>query len=258
MIIDLDRTWVRDAICVGMDPDVFFTDHAPNSVYNNRPTKRVLGQWDKAKIICGNCPVRRQCARDHLGEIEGVWGGLDPAQRMILRKEHSVNVRKLTGPVKAEYAKLAWDLKRAHLPFHEVARMIGINIKTAQYLYDWHKAEIKAKTQKVLELPSVPKVRSSVGRGRKDFPKAAPANGEGWVRVGSDTRFAPAHYRGQTPEGDWFLMRVHLGSESSICWVKSYDVALRREVVPVIKLRVKKESKFYGTSISRGQRQEAG
>ncbi len=134
MIVDLEKKWVIHAKCAGVDPELFFTDHSANVVYRNSPTRKVASEWEKAKIFCADCPVRRQCARDGLGEMEGVWGGMDPAQRLVLRRTHSEKVRRLTGSLKKEYAKLAYDLRLRHLAYHDVARIIGIGLSTAQYL----------------------------------------------------------------------------------------------------------------------------
>ena len=53
------------ALCVGADPDLFFSD-AP-------------GDIAQAVAICCSCPVRTECLRGatERRELYGVWGGLD-------------------------------------------------------------------------------------------------------------------------------------------------------------------------------------
>lgn len=136
MIVDLQRRWLARAKCAGMGTDHFFTDHSPQAVTS--PTPKLQAAWDKAKEICADCPVWKECARDCLGEQEGVWGGLDPAQRHKIRHGHGIKVRMLAGPVKIEYAKLAYELKAAEHPWYEVARIMGLSQQTAMYLVRWY------------------------------------------------------------------------------------------------------------------------
>lgn len=42
---------------------------------------------ERAKQVCSTCPVQRDCLRyayDH-GEHRGIWGGLNPQERLRLR-----------------------------------------------------------------------------------------------------------------------------------------------------------------------------
>lgn len=137
MIVDLSKRWMERGTmaCRGRDPELFFTDHSVNALTN--PTKKLQRHWDRAKRICHTCPVMRECARDNLGEIDGVWGGLDPAQRQVLRSVHSEHVHNLDGPRKEEYAKLAQRMRERQVPSYEIARVMGISIPTVAYLADW-------------------------------------------------------------------------------------------------------------------------
>lgn len=136
MIVDLTRRWLPRAKCAGMGTDTFFTDHSPGAL--TAPGPKLQAAWDKAKKICSECPVWKECARDCLGEQEGVWGGLDPAQRYQIRYNHGVKVRALSGPLKVEYAKLAYDLNEDGYPWYEVARIIGVSQQVARYLSHWY------------------------------------------------------------------------------------------------------------------------
>lgn len=111
----------------------------------DNPSKRVVEAWNKAKTVCRGCPVRVQCARDSLGEVEGVWGGYDPAQRRALRWRHSQTVRAMQGPKKKEYAAFVAKLHdQMNMPFKSIARVIGITHATVLHLYAWHQDELKA------------------------------------------------------------------------------------------------------------------
>ncbi len=61
---DLTATWRRDAVCRGMDPDLFFPERGEAA--------------DLAVATCARCAVREECFAYALahGEKFGVWGGL--------------------------------------------------------------------------------------------------------------------------------------------------------------------------------------
>lgn len=76
------RNWVEDwtiaAACRGMDPDELFVQGAAQN---------------RAKLVCGGCPVRTQClaeALDNRTEF-GVWGGMtERERRALLRRRPDV------------------------------------------------------------------------------------------------------------------------------------------------------------------------
>lgn len=153
MIIDLKRSWLKKARCAGMDVNDFFIDHA---VQIQHPSPRLRQAWEKAKEVCHQCPVMRECARDNLGETEGIWGGLDPIQRKELRAKHTQRVRQLTGPLKIEYAKLAYDLHhQRQVPLAELGRFLGMGRGGGTYLYQWYEAYLK-------EQDGVPEVKAAL------------------------------------------------------------------------------------------------
>lgn len=57
------------AACQEMDTTIFYPEKGKRS--------------DRAKRVCGGCPIRQQCLDYALQaeEKHGVWGGLDPEQR---------------------------------------------------------------------------------------------------------------------------------------------------------------------------------
>jgi hypothetical protein len=150
MIVDLHRRWLSRAKCAGMGTDAFFTDHSPAALVT--PTAKLQAEWNKAKAICEDCPVWKECARDCLGEQDGVWGGLDPAQRYKIRHKHGHRVRALSGPLKVEYAKLAYDLKAEEYPWYEIARIMGLSQEVATYLVRWYEDYLKTGDDSAREL----------------------------------------------------------------------------------------------------------
>jgi len=249
MIVDLSKRWQNDDMpCLRRNPEMFFSDTGTDGLA--RPTQKTQREWDRAKAVCATCPVIKECARDNLGEMEGVWGGLDPAQRIRLRSTHSFNVRKLTGPVKLEYAKLAHMLRTERkLGFQDIGRIIGIGPQTAQYLWqwyvDWEKLQ-KAETPKVvdLELPEPKKISANA-----EWPKTSPVHGDAWIRYAR--RVVYGHYLGQTEDDAWYSFRVRLaGVEYSVAWFKAEDVKFTRDVARVVLTRVGKGSRIYGTALS--------
>lgn len=140
VIVDLERKWVIHAKCSGAPVKAFFCGKGYKPLQTPGPeTQRT---WNKAKVMCLGCPVINECARDSLGEQDGVWGGMDPVQRREARGLHSRYVRVLSGERKVEYAALAASLKRRYSSWEDVARIIGVGIPTARYLVDWHAAHL--------------------------------------------------------------------------------------------------------------------
>ena len=74
-----DYSWRRDAICRDTDPDLFFpvgtTGHA-------------LLQIDRAKQVCGECPVNLECLEYALetNQDSGIWGGTSEEERRVIRR----------------------------------------------------------------------------------------------------------------------------------------------------------------------------
>ena len=74
--------WHKQAACRGMSP-VFFGARFESP----RPSRKVRIAIMTAKDICAACPVRNLCldfALDHDEEF-GIWGGLTPRERRMVR-----------------------------------------------------------------------------------------------------------------------------------------------------------------------------
>jgi WhiB family transcriptional regulator, redox-sensing transcriptional regulator len=85
-LANADYTWRSRAICRDTDPDLFFpigtTGHA-------------LVQIDRAKEVCGMCPVKNDCLDYALetNQDSGIWGGLDEEQRRNIRRQAAARQR---------------------------------------------------------------------------------------------------------------------------------------------------------------------
>ena len=73
--------WTREALCARSGtPDLWFP--RPNT------SQGAMRDTEKAKTICGQCPVRSACLQWAMDarESHGVWGGLTEQERERLRK----------------------------------------------------------------------------------------------------------------------------------------------------------------------------
>jgi len=73
-----ERTWQRQANCMGVDPDLFFPERGAST--------------REAKEVCRGCVVREDCLEYALTNSEkfGIWGGLSERERRRLRRARTV------------------------------------------------------------------------------------------------------------------------------------------------------------------------
>lgn len=255
MVVDLNRHWLRKARCRNQGSDLFFPDHtpiaqAPSSKSARKqpaPSSAVRKQWEEAKEVCIECPVMVQCGRDFLGEIEGVWGGLDPLERVALRDERTAMVYSLPpGPQRRQWTSLAYRLANSpRCGVKEAERILGLAPGTVSVLVKEFGDELKTQAAraadggKVVDLP-LPDV---------EWPASPPATGDGWVhRRGTVVH---AYYLGETEDGAWLYMKGPIsGKEDSLSWFRARDVQLTSNVGRTVKHRVGETSRIYGTTIS--------
>ena len=76
-----DRTWQRQANCMGVDPDLFFPERGAST--------------REAKEVCRGCVVREDCLEYALanGEKFGIWGGLSERERRKIRRRRALERR---------------------------------------------------------------------------------------------------------------------------------------------------------------------
>jgi WhiB family redox-sensing transcriptional regulator len=69
--------WKQQAACRDLDTALFFTDDDETV--------------SRAKEVCATCPVREACLEFALAtrQHDGVWGGLDEAERKRLRRRRA-------------------------------------------------------------------------------------------------------------------------------------------------------------------------
>jgi WhiB family transcriptional regulator, redox-sensing transcriptional regulator len=72
--------WREAGACASADPDLFFPISA---------TGKAAAQIAQARRVCAGCRVRRQCLdfAVNAGEMEGIWGGTTPDERIRARRE---------------------------------------------------------------------------------------------------------------------------------------------------------------------------
>jgi len=74
---DHDDSWYPQAACMGAPVDLFFPERT-------QPDAR---RMEQARAICGSCPVREACLVAGMAEQHGIWGGLSPSERRVLRRK---------------------------------------------------------------------------------------------------------------------------------------------------------------------------
>ncbi len=81
-----DYSWRDDAICRDTDPALFF----PVGTTGN-----ALVQIDRAKEVCGECDVARECLDFALETTQdsGIWGGLTEEERRVIRRKRVAAAR---------------------------------------------------------------------------------------------------------------------------------------------------------------------
>jgi WhiB family redox-sensing transcriptional regulator len=77
-----ERSWQRQANCMGVDPDLFFPERGAST--------------REAKEVCRGCVVREECLEYALANSEkfGIWGGLSERERRRIRRARSLSGRR--------------------------------------------------------------------------------------------------------------------------------------------------------------------
>lgn len=71
----LDDAWMRNANCLGSDLSIFFLEKSQTSLNREKIVK--------AKALCEECPVRKDCLKYALAHNirDGIWGGMTEHER---------------------------------------------------------------------------------------------------------------------------------------------------------------------------------
>lgn len=80
VLANADYSWRNLAICRDTDPELFFPVGT---------TGYALVQIDRAKQVCGECPVQSECLDYALetNQDSGIWGGTSEEERRQLRRQ---------------------------------------------------------------------------------------------------------------------------------------------------------------------------
>jgi WhiB family redox-sensing transcriptional regulator len=78
-LANAEYEWRRVAACRDTDPELFFPVGT---------TGAALLQIEKAKEVCGICPVRAECLEFSLvtNQDSGIWGGTSEEERRVIRR----------------------------------------------------------------------------------------------------------------------------------------------------------------------------
>lgn len=119
-----DNTWMEDAACRGMNPDVFFPQRGESTA--------------EARAVCARCPVILRCRHYALANYEkyGIWGGMSERERRRIRKPRRDGVRPwyVERPDAARQAKA---LLARGLTAGEVAAVVGVNPQSVKRFIDF-------------------------------------------------------------------------------------------------------------------------
>jgi WhiB family redox-sensing transcriptional regulator len=80
VLANADYSWRNHAICRDTDPELFFPVGT---------TGYALVQVDRAKEVCGQCPVKSECLDYALetNQDSGIWGGTSEEERRDIRRD---------------------------------------------------------------------------------------------------------------------------------------------------------------------------
>ena len=80
--------WGKDGLCRQVETEIFFPEGVGGAV---------TAAVQKAKKVCGSCPVRQECLAwaVRTGQRYGVWGGLSQDERRELAREADVEVQRI-------------------------------------------------------------------------------------------------------------------------------------------------------------------
>lgn len=224
MLYDPQRRYLKDAACT--DPDDRRLFFVRNSAASKRPPEKTQALWDRAKEICGICPVMQQCRRDTLGEMDGVWGGLDPHQRFRIRQALPAAVKRWPRERQLRWGEELNRLRESGKVFRDIQRVTGIPEAPAIYLISqWQRHQADAETQEPAEVVELAAVELEPGAASRKtpFPEVA---GQRHLWARNNGIVQDCWYRGQTADGLWIHVLIDGRGRrySSFKWIPAEDV----------------------------------
>lgn len=108
--------WEDRAACrqAWVDREWFFRTDPSDDVEDEtaelaRAWQKTYEDYARAKLVCSNCPVARECLTQNLNAEVGVFGGYDEDEREAIRSGRAVPVR-VPVPVLPEQTQLVLDV----------------------------------------------------------------------------------------------------------------------------------------------------
>jgi WhiB family transcriptional regulator, redox-sensing transcriptional regulator len=133
----MDHQWRDRAACRGAETEMFFPDGTAGPA---------LRDIERAKRICGGCPVRARCldwAVDH-GAAFGIWGGFTEDERRAIR-----------GTLVPAAAVRSVPASRMSQPVQEVIRAQGMAIHAACWQLSGQRLEgLRRRVEQAVRLPA--------------------------------------------------------------------------------------------------------
>ncbi|MBN9113497.1 MAG: WhiB family transcriptional regulator [Pseudonocardia sp.] len=164
------RNWPADALCVQVDPDLFFPETDRGTAFDRQVTA--------AKRVCAGCPVLTPCLDYALTALpDGIAGGTTPTERVSLRRRRSVELQDVRAGLlppdgQRERAAAGRQAAAAGADASELMRRFGVVRETAQrWRSDAHAH------------PRPPLRQGLWGRGVRrlpELPSESPQHGRPW------------------------------------------------------------------------------
>jgi hypothetical protein len=226
VLYDPHRKWAPRGICRWEDRGIFF---AEGGQPNRKPSATVQLLWDQAKELCAMCPVKRECARDTLGEEYGVFGGVDQFQRFKIRMALRKAVRTWPEERRRAWGKDLYELRESGMHWSTIHTRTGMPMGAAEWLVKSYVEELKERPKAVAGITDLPLPERDE---RLPLFPDKPGRRDAWVRHRG--LISDGWYRGETPDGAWINCTTQAGRGQVHKWVPAEDVRLYRPVAVVI------------------------
>lgn len=129
----MNRDWLEQAACDGVDPELFFPDD------DRLDGVELRAQVAAAKAVCAGCEVRHECLDFALAAVShGIAGGLTAEERNDLLRTEAPNPRRswpaplMPGATRASVSAAGAELLVAGESPRAVAQACGVAVTTAQ------------------------------------------------------------------------------------------------------------------------------
>lgn len=252
MLYDPHRRWADDPkrACKGADLETFFMgDGSPG--LRTPPPDHVQKHWDQVKEdFCKKCPVMHQCRRDTWGEQYGIWGGIDPYQRRLVRKALLRRAKNWPAARRAAWARDIYWLRVRDEPMDwtRISTRTGIPRSLAQQLFaEEEKRQKEAREERAAqEAQRRQEAAQEAARALEGVSKAKLPDKPGIKDLWVIHAGVPldATYVKHSEDGEHVLVEIDPGTAHTRTWIKKADCRFYRQVTR--QAGVKKGRKLYG------------